>query len=191
MAKTKKETIKEEITKKAAPVEQTEAAAIKQKKAAKIEEPKVEPIANDLTVDVASAVNGELIWVSKRTGYKVIWNEFGEKNPLTVADLLDMRNGDRAFFVNNWVTIEDPRADEIMKHLGIDKFYKLIKSVDDLDEIILGMDPDKIKTALPKFSYSLKETIILRAQELKNEGRLDSSRRIKALEDGTGMEIDV
>ena len=102
-----------------------------------------------------------------------------------------MRNGDRAFFVNNWVTIEDPRADEIMKHLGIDKFYKLIKSVDDLDEIILGMDPDKIKTALPKFSYSLKETIILRAQELKNEGRLDSSRRIKALEDGTGMEIDV
>lgn len=191
MAKTKKETIKEEIVKKAAPVEQTEAAAIKQKKAAKIEEPKVEPIANDLTVDVASAVNGELIWVSKRTGYKVIWNEFGEKNPLTVADLLDMRNGDRAFFVNNWVTIEDSRADEIMKHLGIDKFYKLIKSVDDLDEIILGMDPDKIKTALPKFSYSLKETIILRAQELKNEGRLDSSRRIKALEDGTGMEIDV
>lgn len=194
MAKTKKETIKEEIIEKAAPVEpveQTGAAAIKQKKAAKIEEPKVEPIANDLTVDVASAVNGELIWVSKRTGYKVIWNEFGEKNPLTVADLLDMRNGDRAFFVNNWVTIEDPRADEIMKHLGIDKFYKLIKSVDDLDEIILGMDPDKIKTALPKFSYSLKETIILRAQELKNEGRLDSSRRIKALEDGTGMEIDV
>ena len=191
MAKTKKETIKEEIVKKAAPVEQTGAAVIKQKKAAKIEEPKVEPITNDLTVDVASAVNGELIWVSKRTGYKVIWNEFGEKNPLTVADLLDMRNGDRAFFVNNWVTIEDPRADEIMKHLGIDKFYKLIKSVDDLDEIILGMDPDKIKTALPKFSYSLKETIILRAQELKNEGRLDSSRRIKALEDGTGMEIDV
>lgn len=191
MGKTKKETIKEEIIEKAASVEQTEAAAIKQKKAAKIEEPKVEPITNDLTVDVASAVNGELIWVSKRTGYKVIWNEFGEKNPLTVADLLDMRNGDRAFFVNNWVTIEDPRADEIMKHLGIDKFYKLIKSVDDLDEIILGMDPDKIKAVLPKFSYSLKETIILRAQELKNEGRLDSSRRIKALEDGTGMEIDV
>lgn len=191
MAKTKKETIKEEIIEKAASVCSTGAAAIKQKKAAKIEEPKVEPIASDLTVDVASAVNGELIWVSKRTGYKVIWNEFGEKNPLTVADLLDMRNGDRAFFVNNWVTIEDPRADEIMKHLGIDKFYKLIKSVDDLDEIILGMDPDKIKTALPKFSYSLKETIILRAQELKNEGRLDSSRRIKALEDGTGMEIDV
>ena len=183
MAKTKKETIKEEIIEKAAPVEQTEAAAIKQKKAAKIEEPKVEPITNDLTVDVASAV--------KRTGYKVIWNEFGEKNPLTVADLLDMRNGDRAFFVNNWVTIEDPRADEIMKYLGIDKFYKLIKSVDDLDEIVLGMDPDKIKAVLPKFSYSLKETIILRAQELKNEGRLDSSRRIKALEDGTGMEIDV
>ena len=191
MAKTKKETIKEEIIEKAAPVEQTEAAAIKQKKAAKIEEPKVEPITNDLTVDVASAVNGELIWVSKRTGYKVIWNEFGEKNPLTVADLLDMRNGDRAFFVNNWVTIEDPRADEIMKYLGIDKFYKLIKSVDDLDEIVLGMDPDKIKAVLPKFSYSLKETIILRAQELKSEGRLDSSRRIKALEDGTGMEIDV
>ena len=77
MGKTKKETIKEEIIEKAAPVEQTEAAAIKQKKAAKIEEPKVEPITNDLTVDVASAVNGELIWVSKRTGYKVIWNEFG------------------------------------------------------------------------------------------------------------------
>lgn len=190
MARTKKEIDKEKMVEQEVSVEQAEAASAKPKKVVEPKIEKEEPITNDITVDVASAVNGELTWVSKRTGYKVIWNEFGEKNPLTVADLLDMRNGDRAFFVNNWVTIEDPRADKIMKHLGIDKFYNFIKSVDDLDEIILSKSPDAIKTILPKFSYSLKETVILRALELKKEGILDSSRRIKALEDGTGMTIE-
>lgn len=190
MARTKKEIDKEKMVEQEVSVEQAEAAPAKPKKVVEPKIEKEEPITNDITVDVASAVNGELTWVSKRTGYKVIWNEFGEKNPLTVADLLDMRNGDRAFFVNNWVTIEDPRADKIMKHLGIDKFYNFIKSVDDLDEIILSKSPDAIKTILPKFSYSLKETVILRALELKKEGILDSSRRIKALEDGTGMTIE-
>lgn len=190
MARTKKEIGKEKMVEQEVSVEQAETVPAKPKKVVEPKIEKEEPIANDITVDVASAVNGELTWVSKRTGYKVIWNEFGEKNPLTVADLLDMRNGDRAFFVNNWVTIEDPRADKIMKHLGIDKFYNFIKSVDDLDEIILSKSPDAIKTILPKFSYSLKETVILRALELKKEGILDSSRRIKALEDGTGMTIE-
>ena len=190
MARPKKEIDKEKVAEREVSVEQTEAVPAKPKKVVEPKIEKEEPITNDITVDVASAVNGELTWVSKRTGYKVIWNEFGEKNPLTVADLLDMRNGDRAFFVNNWVTIEDPRADKIMKHLGIDKFYNFIKSVDDLDEIILSKSPDAIKTILPKFSYSLKETVILRALELKKEGILDSSRRIKALEDGTGMTIE-
>ena len=69
-------------------------------------------------IDVQSCIIGKLIWKSKRTGYKIVWNEYGEKNPMTVEDLLDMRNGDRRFFERNWVILDGDRAPRALSQPG-------------------------------------------------------------------------
>lgn len=168
-----------------APVEETGASVVEPKK-----QEQLPPITNDYVVQVASAVHGELIFVSKTTGYKVKWNEFGEQNPFTVRDLFDMRNGNRGFFTNNWITIEDPRADEVLKLLGVDKFYPYIRSVNDVDTLILDTEADEMSEIVSRFPQNTKELVAQRAFELKEDGVLDSAKTIKAIEEATNMTLD-
>ena len=148
------------------------------------------PITNDYIVQVASAFHGKLIFKSNNTGFKIIWNEFGEENSFTVRDLFDMRNGHREFFTRNLITIEDPRADEVYRLLGVDKFYTHIRSVKDVDKLILDTDTDEMKEVIAELSHNNKEVVAKRAYELKKENILDSAKRIDAIEESTQIKFE-
>lgn len=142
----------------------------------------------DTMVDVASCVYGELIWVSPKTGYTIIWNEFGETNPMSVSDLIDMRNGTRAFFERNWVTIESPIAEEVMKYLQVDRFYKSIKSTADLMEVFT-YEPEDVGAIISNLSDTMKEVFARYAAQRVKTGELDSNAMINAISTATGYNI--
>ena len=196
MAETKKRTKKvAEQAAVEASAEKAEASFIEELPVVKIPaapvvKEELPPITNDYVVQVASAFHGQLIFKSKNTGFKMKWNEFGEENTFTVRDLFDMRNGSREFFTRNLITIEDPRADEVYKLLGVDKFYSQIRSVEDVDTIILDMDTDEMKNVISGLSYNNKEVVAKRAYDLRQENILDSAKRIDAIEESTQIKLE-
>lgn len=165
-------------------------ATVNATKEAKAQAPKVRKIKLDEFVDVQSNVVGKLIWKSQKTGYKIIWNEFGDINPMQVSDLLDMRNGARAFFVNNWVTLLGDRADAILDYLQVAKYYEDVKAPEDLDNIILG-DTEDLATIIGNLSPNIKEALVYRARQLYEEGTFNDAKNVAAIKRETGVDISM
>lgn len=142
---------------------------------------------NDL-VEVQSCVYGELIYVSKQTGNRILWDDFGSSNPMTIQELLDMRNAQRKFFEAVWITLVGDNAQSVIDYLQVGRFYNKISSIDDFDEIF-NYDPADIPSIVGNMSASMKEIIARRAYALVQDGALDSRRMIDAIESATGFEI--
>lgn len=144
----------------------------------------------DETIDVKSCFMGKLNWTSRKTGYNLKWNEFGDVNPMTVSELLDMRNGDRRFFEEHWVSLVGERAKPIMEYLQIAKYYKDINTVDDID-VIFTYSPDEIVAIVSNFDNHNKELVALRAASLIKEDKLDSLKVIAAIKEATGYGLEI
>ena len=144
----------------------------------------------DEFVNVQSSVVGKLIWKSKKTGYKLTWDAYGDINPMQVSDLLDMRNDAKYMFIANWVVLLGDRAQDILEYLQVAQYYKDVLSPEDLEEIVLG-DPKDLEAALRTMKDSAKEALVYRARALYGEGKLDSSKTIKAIREATGVDISL
>lgn len=144
----------------------------------------------DEFVDVQSCVVGKLIWKSKRTGYKLTWDAYGDINHMQVSDLLDMRNETKKFFIANWVVLLGDRADVILDFLQVSKYYKDVLNPEDLEEILNG-DIDELKTALKSMKDSAKQALVYRARQLYQDGEIDSTKTIKVIRDATGVDISL
>ena len=144
----------------------------------------------DEFVDVQSCMVGKLVWKSKKTGYKLTWDSYGDINPMQVSDLLDMRNDSKYMFIANWVVLLGDRADEILKYLQVDKYYKDVLTPEDLEEIVTG-DPKDLEAALKTMKDSAKEALVYKARQLYRDGELDSAKTIKAVREATGVDISL
>ena len=189
MATTKKSNTKKVSTKEET-VEKETSAKNAQVEAKKEVPKKVKKVTLDEFIDVQSCVVGKLVWRSKKTGYKVIWNEYGEINPMQVSDLLDMRNDSRGMFTSNWIVLVGDRAKDILDYLQVSKFYKQIVTPEDLDDIILG-DAEDIESSVRAMNDSLKEAVVFRATQLYKDGEIDSAKTINAIRKATGVDISL
>lgn len=181
-----KEPKKKTVTKKAAPKEPVVAEDITQR-VVKPSSPKMREVQMTDVVEVKSCVYGMLKWKSPSIGM-IVWDNFGESNYLTVANLFEMRNRDRSFFEKNWICIEGANASAVLDFLQVSRFYKGIVATEDYDELLFG-DADEAKIRIEKLLPAVKETIARRAYALISEGRLDSRRMIEAVEETTGFDL--
>ena len=146
---------------------------------------KIDP--NEL-IDVQSCTYGELIYISRKTGYQIIWEDFGAINMVAVSDLIDIRNGQKRFFEEPWIMLLGERAPVIIDYLQVGKYYKNISKLEDFDEIF-KYDPSEITTVLKDVSQGTKEAVARRAYALIKEGELDSRKMIEEIEKATGFSI--
>lgn len=140
----------------------------------------------DYDIPVKSGVQGGLVYVSRKNGYEVHWATYGDVEYLEYSELVAMKNGHKRFFEDNWVFFEDTdefSAEDIYRALGVDKFYKFIINLENLDDVFNYSVAD-IEKLVPKMSTGLKQTIACRAKQLINEENplLDSNKKIKAFE---------
>lgn len=140
-------------------------------------------------VEVQSCFYGNLIYVSKKTGYRIEWNEFGATQYVSVEDLLAMRNSQPAFFVNQWVRLIGDNASDVINFLQLEKYYSKTAGFDSFDDIF-KLTPAKIEDVVSTFTDSMKESFARYTYSVLSEGELDLTiKKIEAIEKATGFEI--
>ena len=151
-------------------------------------------IPNDYYIPV-KANTVPLYYKSKKTGYEDKWDDKDIEIELSYEELLSMRNSQKRFFVDNWITIcdtDDYTSAEILKALNVDKYYVskgLYETIDD----IFGWSAKKIEEIVPTLPATIKETIAMNAYALadSNDPRLDSNAKRKALEKALNIKFEI
>lgn len=148
---------------------------------------RVEVDLNDL-VYVQSCFHGNLFYKSKRNGSIVEWQTFGEDQPMTVDELMYMRNTQPAFFKEQWIRLTGDNADDVFAFLHLDRYCKNNLKFDTFDDVF-DMDATEIESIVKEFTASLKESFARRAKELYDAGELDNLKIIKAIERATKFKL--
>lgn len=151
---------------------------------------------DSVLVTVKSNCYGELIYINHKTGDKTVWDNFGDTQDVTMGDLRSMKGAQRAFYENNWIYIvsvadegyEDVTPESVYKTLGVTQYYKDILSLENVNSVF-NWKPDDIKSKIPMMSSGLKTSIVVAANELIEQGVLESMSKVKALEEALGCKL--
>lgn len=152
---------------------------------------------DSMLINVKSNVFGELLYINKRTGDSTKWNDSGDVQTLSVADIRSMKGNQRAFFENQWVyldSIEDPgyedvSSEDIYKALLLSQYYRNMVNPDNYTEIF-NWDISRMKQAVMSMSSASKLNLTVAANTCIANGTLDSLKKIKALEECLGCTLD-
>lgn len=161
-----------------APVEQAPTAKAQPQKRAQIDPTTL--------VEVKNNTAGRLVYASPRMmGYKIYWNEFGDTELMEYSELMTMRNSARRFFEDNLIWIDD---ETVREALNVTKYYKDAVSTRNLDDLF-RMSVDVIKQKISLMSDSNKNAVAQRAQSAINSGKLDSVKKIRAIEEALDIKL--
>ena len=158
-----------------------------------VEEVRKVKIPNDYFIPIKANVV-PLYYKSKKTGYEEKWDDKEIEIEMTYEELMSMRNTQKRFFVDNWITIcdtEDYSAKEILKALNMDKYYVSNGLYDNIDDIF-GWSAKKIEEIVPTLPATVRDTIITNAYTLvdANDSRLDSNAKRKSLEKALNIKFE-
>lgn len=148
----------------------------------------------DVEVPCICNVKGGLIYVSTRTGgMNAEWSEFGDLQYLDVRELLLMRNTQKRFFDDNWISLRgtddgEYTADDVYKFLRVDDKYGDFYDADNI-ETFFELNADQMKDKVSKMSRGMKDLIAVMALDKIESGEIDSLKKRKAISESLGLEI--
>ena len=132
----------------------------------------------DQYVTVRNGFQGKLVYKSKRTGEKYIWDAFGDEQDMQLSELKNARNSYKTFFINNWFMFDE---EWIVDYLGLNQYYRYAVRLEDFDKLFEGDIEDAVD-AISKMSKGQKKSVAYRARDLIAQEVIDSTKMIKALE---------
>lgn len=136
-------------------------------------------------VTVRNGFQGRLVYVSKHTGERFVWGQFGAEQEMELRELKNAKNSYKKFFENNWFMFDE---DWIVDYLGVQRFYRNAVRIEDFDEIF-QMDAKTISEIISDMSDGQKKSVAYRARVLIADGAIDSNKAITALEESLGVEL--
>ena len=139
----------------------------------------------NMLVTVKNGFNGTLVYKSKRTGERFIWDEFGDEQEIELLELKSAKNSCKAFFINNCFLFDDP---EVIDWLGMSQYYKHALNADGFDRLFEKNVPD-IRSTIAGLSDGQKRSVAFRAKQLIEDGKIDSIKVINALEESLNVEL--
>lgn len=80
-------------------------------------------------IPVINGFQGKLIAQNRRTHEEFIWEEFGDVQDLTFADVKSIYSTDKAFFSNNWFLFEDTLVLEVLNAENITPMHSQLKTL--------------------------------------------------------------
>lgn len=158
------------------------------KKVAEKNEPKriiPKDIDPDQYVTVRNGFQGKLVYISKHTGERFVWDQFGAEQEMELRELKNAKNSYKKFFENNWFMFDE---DWIVDYLGVQRFYRNAVRIEDFDEIF-QKDAKTISEIISDMSDGQKKSVAYRARVLIADGAIDSNKAITALEESLGVEL--
>ena len=162
-------------------VVETAPAKVAEKKSYKVKK-NLDP---GMYVTVKNGFNGTLVYKSKKTGERFIWEAFGDEQEIELAELKAAKNSYKSFFVNNWFLFDDP---EIVEWLGMNQYYKHALNSASFDKLF-EKSPDEIEKTIKALSDGQKKSVAFRAKQLIADGTIDSIKVIAALEKSLSVEL--
>lgn len=139
----------------------------------------------NMYVTVKNGFNGTLVYKSKKTGERFVWQEFGDEQEMELSELKSAKNSYKSFFINNWLLFDDP---EVVEWLGMTQYYKHALNSDSFDKLF-EKDPEEIKATVAELSPGQKKSVAFRAKQLISEEVIDSIKVINALEESLSVEL--
>ena len=134
-------------------------------------------------VTVRNGFQGRLVYVSKHTGERFVWDRFGAEQEMELRELKNAKNSYKKFFENNWFMFDE---DWIVDYLGVQRFYRNAVRIEDFDEIF-QKDAETISQIVGGMSDGQKKSVAYRARVLIADGAIDSNKAIVALEESLGV----
>ena len=133
-----------------------------------------------------SVTNGPLWYEGPKSHNVYNWVDYGDENEVEYRDLAASVRGRSSFVYNPWFIVED--EDFIAEFPQLQKFYNEQYTVDDLKGVLNLNIADMVATikTLPKNAVNTLKTI---ASTEISEGRIDSVRKIKALDEVFDTEL--
>ena len=138
-----------------------------------------------MIVTVKNGFQGLLVYKSRRTNERFVWETFGDEQDMDLQELKNARNSSKTFFENNWFLIDDP---EVLEYLGVSQYYKYALNFDSFDGLF-NKTPDEISDTISRLSTGQKKSVAYRAKELIANGSIDSIKVINALEESLSIEL--
>lgn len=136
-------------------------------------------------VTVRNGFQGRLVYVSKHTGERFVWDQFGAEQEMELRELKNAKNSYKKFFENNWFMFDEGW---IVDYLGVQRFYRNAVRIEDFDEIFQN-DAKTISEIISDMSDGQKKSVAYRARVLIADGAIDSNKAITALEESLGVEL--
>ena len=136
-------------------------------------------------VTVRNGFQGRLVYKSKRTGERFVWDSFGAEQDMELSELKNARNSNKKYFINNWFMFDEPW---VVDYIGMSQYYKFAISIQDFDRLF-EKPAAEIGKIISKLSDGQKKSVAYRAKQLIAEDGIDSNRTIAALEKHLGTEL--
>ena len=136
-------------------------------------------------VTVRNGFQGRLVYKSKRTGERFVWDSFGAEQDMELSELKNARNSNKKYFINNWFMFDEPW---VVDYIGMSQYYKFAISIQDFDKLF-EKPAAEIGKIISKLSDGQKKSVAYRAKQLIAEDGIDSNRTIAALEKHLGTAL--
>lgn len=136
-------------------------------------------------ITVRNGFQGRLVYKSKRTGERFVWDAFGSEQDMELSELKNARNSNKRFFINNWFMFDE---DWVVDYIGMRQYYKSAIPIRDFDKLF-EKPAAEIEKVVAKLSDGQKKSIAYRAKQLIAEGGIDSNKTIAALEKCLGTDL--
>jgi hypothetical protein len=141
----------------------------------------------NLEVPVRNVHDGEVIYVSRKTGLQTLWNSYGDEVFMDVGELLTMKASQSRFLNEPWIIIDD---EDVAKYLGLDKLYEKLIGTEELDQFF-ELTVGEMEEILNKIPKGMKESISIRARRKFEDETLYDNRKIRLLQDKLKIDLNI
>ena len=136
-------------------------------------------------VTVRNGFQGRLVYKSRKTGERFVWEAFGAEQDMEIGELRNAKSSNKKYFINNWFMFDEPW---VVDYIGMSQYYKFAISIQDFDKLF-EKPAAEIGKIISKLSDGQKKSVAYRAKQLIAEDGIDSNRTIAALEKHLGTEL--
>lgn len=136
-------------------------------------------------VTVRNGFQGKLVYKSRKTGERFVWDSFGTEQDMEIGELRNAKSSNKKYFTNNWFMFDEPW---IADYIGMARYYKFAIPITEFDSFF-EKPTAEMEKAIEKLSDGQKQSVAYRAKQLIADGAIDSNRTIAMLEKSLGTEL--
>ena len=136
-----------------------------------------------------SITNGGLYMPGLKSNILYTWIDAGDVIEVEYQDLQAAIRSNNGYVMNPFFVIEDEEL--VAQFPQLKKIYNTLYSVGDLEDVITELSPGDMKATILSLPKGAQDSIKHLASKMVSDGRLDSVRKIKVLDEIFDTEMSI